>query len=141
MGATTDPTHKEPRSGAAAVWTTGVAVAVSVLLMINGSFQFVEGLAAVLRGDFFVVADSYAFQANVTVWGWIHLVIGAGLFGLGVALLSGSTAARYTAIALAGLSALANFLFIPYQPIWSVIIVALDVAVIWALAGYEPRRR
>jgi hypothetical protein len=39
---------------------------------------------------------------------------------------------------LAGLSALANFMFIPHYPFWSLLIIALDVFVIWALAVYEP---
>ena len=53
----------------------------------------------------------------------------------GWGLLSGRTWARTVAIFLAVLSALSNFLFIPYYPFWSLLIITLDVFVIWAVAA------
>jgi hypothetical protein len=78
------------------------------------------------------------FQFDVTTWGWIHLLVGLLVLFAGIAVMSGQTWARAIGIILAGLSALANFVFIPYYPFWSLLIIALDVFVIWALAVYHP---
>jgi hypothetical protein len=72
--------------------------------------------------------------------GVIHLLVGLLVLFAGVAVMSGQTWARVFGIILAGLSALAaNFMFIPYYPFWSLLIIALDVFVIWALAVYHPK--
>jgi hypothetical protein len=62
-----------------------------------------------------------------------------GLAGLG--LLAGQTWARVVGITLAVLSAIANFLFIPYYPFWSMLIIAVDVFVIWALVAHGRELR
>jgi hypothetical protein len=128
------------RTGEAAYWTTGLSMFAALILITSGAFQLFEGLAALIRSDYFVVTEEYAFQVDVTAWGWIHLVLGAVLIMLGVGVLRGVSAARYTAMALAVLSAMVHFLFIPYEPVWSVLIIALNIAVIWALAAYRPER-
>ncbi|HSO56100.1 MAG TPA: hypothetical protein VL330_25905, partial [Actinomycetes bacterium] len=76
------------------------------------------------------------FQFDATTWGWIHLVLGVIMAAAGWGLLSGKTWARAVAITLAVLSAIANFLFIPYYPFWSLLIITLDVFVIWAVAAH-----
>jgi hypothetical protein len=78
----------------------------------------------------------YLFQFDATTWGWIHLVIGLLAAFAGWGLLSGRTWARAAAITLAVLSAIANFLFIPYYPFWSLLIITLDIFVIWAVAAH-----
>jgi hypothetical protein len=92
------------------------------------------GIAAIARGSFFVKAPNYLYNVNITTWGWIHLGIGVLMALTGFFLFSGATWARAVGIALAVLSAIANFFFLPYYPIWSIVIIALDVFVIWALA-------
>jgi hypothetical protein len=77
--------------------------------------------------------DDYTFKLDTTAWGWIHLLLGVLLVGTGYALLSRRAWAGVAAIVLAGLSAIANFLFIPYYPFWSIVVIALDVWVIWSL--------
>ena len=49
-------------------------------------------------------------------------------------ILRGAEWAAIVGIALACLSALANFMWLPYQPVWAILIIALDVLIIWALA-------
>lgn len=115
-------------------WTGGAELFASVMMIIIGLFQLSVGLAAIMQSSFYVVADSYIFSYNLTAWGWAHLVIGL-LVGLtGIALAMGQSWARIVGIVLVGISALGNFLFIPYQPMWSLLIIAIDVAVIYALA-------
>jgi hypothetical protein len=118
----------------ASAWTSGLELFASVMLILIGLFQLIIGLAAVLRGSYYVVTANYVFGFDVGSWGWTHLVLGVLVALTGVALLGGMAWSRVVGMVLAGLSALSNFLFIPYQPAWSLLIIAIDVAVIWALA-------
>ena len=107
--------------------------AASILTMV-GIFQIIAGLVAVIDDEFFVVTRNYTFDLDVTAWGWIHLLMGAGLLVTGLALFSGSGWAGITAMVLAMLSAMANFFFIPYYPIWSLVVIGLNIWVLWALS-------
>jgi hypothetical protein len=110
----------------------GIAFAGFVLLLIGG-FQIIAGLVAIFDDGFYVVAPNYTFDLDPSGWGWIHLILGILLVVTGWGVLSRKTWAGVTAIMLAMLSALANFFFIPYYPFWSILVIALDVWVIWAL--------
>ncbi|MFL6191961.1 MAG: hypothetical protein ACJ75E_19320 [Actinomycetes bacterium] len=120
--------------------TSGMAVGfilfAAIMMLMVGVFQALQGLIAIFENEFYVATRNYLFQFDATTWGWIHLLLGVlvGLAGLG--LLAGQTWARVVGITLAVLSAIANFLFIPYYPFWSMLIIALDVLVIWALAAH-----
>ena len=117
-------------------WAVGFAAFAGAIMLMAGIFQTFAGLAAIFENEFFVVARNYAYEVDVTAWGWIHLLIGAILASAGLAVFSGATWARAVGITLAIVSAIANFFFIPYYPVWAVLIIALDVAIIWALASY-----
>ena len=104
-----------------------------VMLIVIGSFQAIAGLAAIINDEFFVTTPNYAFEIDVTAWGWIHLLLGLLVAFAGYALFAAKTWARVTGVTLATLSAIANFFFIPYYPFWAILIIALDVWVIWAL--------
>ena len=112
-------------------------------MLLVGMFQFFEGLAAVIKGDFYVVVPNYAFNVDVTVWGWIQMLLGIVAMVAGVFLFAGKLWARIIAIIFALVSGVVNFLSIPYYPIWSITIVVLSVLVIWAVAchGRELERR
>jgi cell division protein FtsW (lipid II flippase) len=75
--------------------------------------QAVQGLIAIFENEFYVATRNYLFQFDATTWGWIHLILRIIVALAGWGLLSGRTWARAAAIALAVLSAIANFLFIP----------------------------
>ena len=87
-----------------------------------------------IEDEFYVVLPNYILELDATTWGWIHLVLGIVVTLAGFSVLSGRTWARVVGILVVGLSAIANFAFIPYYPIWSIMIIAIDVVVIWALA-------
>jgi hypothetical protein len=114
----------------------GVVFAATMMIM-AGVFQGLTGLIAIANNDFYVATRKYLFQFDVTTWGWIHLILGIVIALAGFSLISGRLWARTVGITLAVLSAIANFLFIPYYPFWSLLIIALDVFVIWALASYS----
>ena len=115
---------------------SGVAFAATMLLMIGG-FQIVSGLAAIIDDEYFVRVRGYAFHLDITTWGWIHLILGVALIAAGIGLFSRAVWAGVVALFLAVLSAIDNFFFIPYQPFWSLLLIALDVWIIWSLT--RPR--
>jgi hypothetical protein len=122
-------------------WAVGLILFAAIMMIMTGVFQALEGLIAIFENEFYVATRNYLFQFDATTWGWIHLVVGLLVAFAGWGLLSGRTWARATAIALALLSAIANFLFIPYYPFWSLLIIALDVFVIWAIAAHGGAMR
>ena len=112
-------------------WGTTFA---GTMMMIVGLVEFFQGLVAVINGNqFFVTTPNYVFQLNVTTWGWIHLVLGAVIAVAGLFIFTGNIVARSLGMLLAGLQALANFVWLPYSPLWSIIIIAIDVFIIWSL--------
>ena len=111
---------------------TGVVFA-AVMMVVIGLFQFFAGLAAIVDDDFYVVAREYAFDVDLTAWGWAHLIVGVVMVAAGYALFSRKVWGGVVAVVLASLSAILNFLFIPYYPFWSLVVIALDVFVIWSI--------
>ncbi|MFI6827960.1 MULTISPECIES: hypothetical protein [unclassified Kribbella] len=115
---------------------TGVMFAATMMVLL-GAFQVIVGLAAIIDDRYFVTAQGYAFHLDTTAWGWIHLLLGLLMVVAGFGLFYRATWAGVTALVLAILSAIDNFFFIPYAPVWSLLLIALDVWVIWALT--RPR--
>jgi hypothetical protein len=114
-------------------WAVGGITFAATMMVLIGSFQIIAGLVAIFDDGFYVVTENYAFDLDPSGWGWIHLLLGILLCLAGYGLFAGQTWAVVTAIGLAVLSAIANFFFIPYYPFWSILIIALNVWVIWAL--------
>ncbi len=114
-------------------WAVGGTVFAACVLMLVGVFQAIAGLVAIFDDDFYVVTRNYTFDLDVTAFGWIHLLIGILLVIVAFGLFNRSPWAGVAAIMLAGLSAVANFFFIPYYPFWAILVIALDVWVIWSL--------
>jgi hypothetical protein len=116
------------------VLATGTALFAGVFLALVGVFHVLTGLSAIISKGLFVITPNYLFAFNLTAWGWIHLLFGLLVTAVGFGVLVGQVWAYTAAIVMAALSAVVNFLFIPYYPVWSLLITALDVLVIWALA-------
>jgi hypothetical protein len=117
-------------------WAAGVVLFAGFMMIMVGIWQALEGLIAIFENEFYVATRNYLFQFDATTWGWIHLIVGAIVALAGFGLLSGQTWARVVAITVAVLSAIANFLWLPYYPFWSMLIIAVDVLVIWALVAH-----
>jgi hypothetical protein len=92
-----------------------------------------QGVVGLATNEFYVVTQRWLFQFDVTTWGWVHIVIGLIGAGTGVGLLYGASWARIVGVVVAAVSVIANFLWLPYYPLWAVIIIAFDLFVIWAL--------
>ena len=127
----------DPSSG----WATGLIVFAGVMMIMAGAFQAIAGLVALLEDEFYVATRNYLLEFDATSWGWIHLLLGLLVAFAGYGLLSGKTWARVVALTLAVLSAIANFLFIPYYPFWALLLITLDVFVIWAITAHGGELR
>ncbi|MEU2793316.1 hypothetical protein [Streptomyces sp. NPDC007100] len=123
----------EPRIRPVAIG--GVVFAVCMLGII-GTYHAIAGLAAIIDHNFYRSQQNYAYDFSVSGWGWLQLLSGLVILAAAFHLFNGRTWARAVGIGVAAASALENFFFTPYYPVWSVIIIALDVLVIWSLATY-----
>jgi hypothetical protein len=124
------------RTEEASSWAVGFTLFAALMMIMAGCWQAFAGLVALFENEFYAATRNYLFQFDATTWGWIHLIGGVIVALAGFAVLSGRTWGRVVGIVLAMLSAIANFAFIPYYPFWSILVIALDVFVIWALAAH-----
>ena len=128
-------TARQRRPSGAAIGFTALA---AILMMLSGGANILEGIAAIVRGSFFLTLPNYAYNVSVHSWGWTHLIVGIVVFLAGACLFLDMLWARVTGVILASLSLLLNLVYIPYFPVWSIIVIAIDAFVIWALL--TPRR-
>jgi len=122
-------------------WAAGLALFAGIVMTVVGVYQVLLGIAALLNDEIYVRTASYVYGFDLSVWGWVHLGFGLVLVLTGISVVRGQPWARGVGIALVALNLIANFMFIPYYPLWSLLIVALDVAVIWGLAVYRDDTR
>jgi hypothetical protein len=127
------PTHPARPAG----WVVGLSLFAGIMMIVAGLFNAVEGLVALFRNEVYVATLRYVFAFDLTTWGWIQLILGVVVAAAGYGVVSGRIWGRVVGIAIALLSMLVNFLFIPYYPVWSLLIIALNVFVIWALCVFN----
>jgi hypothetical protein len=111
-------------------WTLFAAV----ILILVGAFHVIQGLVALFKDDYYVVGSSgLVLNVSYTAWGWIHIVGGVIVVAAGIALLSGKMWARVLGTAMACVSAIVNVGFLSAYPIWSAMVIAMDIVIIMAL--------
>ena len=103
------------------------------MMVVVGVFDALQGLAAIIKKDVYVVGQDYLWKLDASAWGWINLLLGVLMVLAGLALYGGATWARVIGVVLAGLVAITNFMWLPYYPVWAILVIATSVAVIWAL--------
>lgn len=105
-----------------------------MMMIMLGAFHAIQGLVALLRDEYFLVGkNGLTVKVDFTAWGWTHLVLGAVVVATGIAVMYGQMWARVTGVVIAMLSAIVNVAFLAAYPIWSAMMIAFDVLVIWAL--------
>jgi hypothetical protein len=113
---------------------TGWVVFASVMMLLLGAFQVLQGLVALFDEGFYLVTrGGLVVDVDYNVWGTIHLILGVLLLASSAGVLTGNLAARTVGVILAGLSAFVNLVFIGAYPLWSIVIITVDVLVIYAL--------
>lgn len=117
-------------------WAVGWEAFAGIMLMIVGIFGIIDGIIAIAKDEFFVVSQKWVFNFDVTTWGWIHLMLGIIVLLAGIGIFSGNVLARTVGVFVAAISAIVNFMWLPYYPVWAVIVIAIDVSIIWALTAH-----
>jgi uncharacterized membrane protein len=114
----------------------GLTVFAAVMMIMIGVFQSIAGIVALVNDEFYVVGEEWIFQFDLTTWGWIHLLLGVLIALAGVGLFSGQVWARTVGVILAVISAVVMFAWLPWYPLWAILIITLDVFIIWALTAH-----
>lgn len=109
-----------------------------VLLLILGTINVIEGIAAIGNAHFFVHNTNYVF-ASLNTWGWIVLCLGVIQLAVGLGVFAKNQFARWAGVAALSLNALAQLLMIPAYPFWSLSIFAVDILAIYGLVAYGQR--
>jgi hypothetical protein len=135
MSAPQQTAHSDRNSPAG--WAIGLSLFAGVMMLITGLFSAMEGVVALGHNEVYVVTPRYILTFDVTTWGWIHIILGVIVMAAGVGVMTGQLWGRIVGITIAALTMLANFAFIPYYPIWSLLIIGLNVFIIWALCVYD----
>ena len=118
------------RGGGLAAGITGFA---GIMLAIVSVFQILQGIAALANDSVFVKATDYAYEFDITAWGWLHLLMGVVGLAVGLAIVAQQTVGYLAGLGIAAISAVTNFAWLPYYPVWSLLIITFNVLVIWAL--------
>jgi hypothetical protein len=123
-----------PSSGADVSGWAGWVVFAGIMMIMLGAFQVIEGLVALFDQGYYLVAPSgLVLSVDYNTWGWAHLIIGVLAVATGIGLIAGNMLARVVGVILAVLSAILNLVFIAAYPVWSTIVIAIDVIVIYAI--------
>ena len=121
-------------------WTGWIGFA-GVMMIIAGSLNAIYGLIAVVNDEWTVWTNRASLYLDISQWGWVHLLLGLALLLSGIGVFSGNILARTVGVIAAGVSLIANFMFIPAYPLWALVVVTIDVLVIWALTAHGSEMR
>lgn len=112
-----------------------------VLMLVSASFEILQGLSAIANDDLYAAGSDYLYKLDMTVWGWVHLVVGVLTAIVAVGILAGKSWAWLCGIIVAGLAMLTNFAALPHYPLWAVVVIAFYALIIWALCLQLAHRR
>ncbi|WP_278265999.1 hypothetical protein [Nocardia sp. AG03] len=115
----------------------GITMLIVVLLLVSSTLSILRGIA-LIAGDQLARVPDYSYSLDRTTWGWIDVALGVLGVCVSVGLILSATWAQALTIAVVALSIIGSFLSLPYHPWWSVIVIALDVIVIWAVSSWQP---
>jgi hypothetical protein len=114
---------------------SGWAAFAGVLMFIIGSLNAFWGLGGILNDDIVIVGGEGAIIADITLWGWVHLILGSIIALTGVGLLAGNEGARLAAIFFLTVNAIVQIVWFPAAPLWAFLIIILDVTIIYQLTA------
>ena len=122
-------------------WVGWVAFA-GIMMVLLGTFHIIDGLIALFNDEYFLVTKGgLAVSADFTTWGWVHLIGGVLVVAAGIGVFTGQVWARGLGVVVALISAVINLGFLSAYPIWSSIMILVDILVIWALTVHGGELR
>jgi hypothetical protein len=122
------------RAASGTAWVGWVIFAGAMLLMI-GTFNIIEGIIALVDDKRIVLVADRLIGVDITGWGWTILIFGLAMVATGIGLFTAQTWARITAIVIVGLHAVSQVAWLGAYPIWSLLMLALDTVVLYALTA------
>ncbi|WP_031509413.1 DUF7144 family membrane protein [Streptomyces megasporus] len=129
-------TQRRRSTGSQAV-ATGLVIFAGVMLIIGGILDVLRGIMGIAGDEIFVTTPNYVFEWDATGWGWTHLLLGVLAIAVGAGLFGGMLWARIVGVLISAALLVANFLSLPYYPLWSVVLIAFYFFVIWALCVHQ----
>jgi len=117
----------------------GLVLFASILLVVVGCFNVIEGIAAIANSHVFIANAHYVF-GDLKSWGWITLILGILQLLAALGVLAGNQPARWFAVVVLGLNAIDQMFFIPAYPFWALTIIAMDIVALYGLLAYGSRR-
>lgn len=128
------PPHRQNVQPTAMTAWVGLVAFAGAMLLLLGMFHIVEGFVALFRDEYFHVPNSQlTVHVDWSVWGWTHIVVGAAMIAAGIGLFTGQTWARVVAVLVSLVSAIISLSFAQADPVWSTLMMSLDVVIIWAV--------
>ena len=112
-----------------------------IMMIISGSLNALYGLIAVVNDEWVVWTNSASLYLDISQWGAVHLVLGLVVLLSGIGVFSGNILARTVGVIVVSLSLIANFLFVPAYPLWTLVVITVDLLVIWALTAHGKEMR
>ena len=141
----TPGTHRRPGEVEVPEWPSrwvGWILFAGVMMIVLGILHAFQGFIAIFHDDYFLVRITrLAIELNYDSWGLIHLILGLVVVVSGIALLNGRLWGRIVGVILSVLSIVVNAAFLAAYPIWSTILIAVDILVIWALTVHGDEMR
>ena len=117
-------------------WAVGWTAFTGFMMVLLGGWWVIAGLVAIVNDEFYVVTQEWIFKFDVTTWGWIHLIVGVAVLAAGFGLFTGQVWARTVGVITAVIAGLVAFAWLPWYPVWAILMIAASVAVIWALTAH-----
>jgi hypothetical protein len=121
-------------------WAVGWTFFAAFMMIMLGIWHGISGLSAILKDTIYTpgeqLTDGYFLKLDISTWGWIHLIVGIVIVLAGTALFTGAVWARTIGVILAVISAIAAFGWLPYYPVWAILMIAAAISVIWALTTH-----
>ncbi|MFI0265356.1 DUF7144 family membrane protein [Streptomyces luteogriseus] len=121
-------------------WAAGGLVLGGILMVVYGLFAVLQGIAAIAGDEVYTSFGQYSFAFDLTAWGWIHVIVGVLVVVSGLGLFTGADWARVASAIVVDLALIANFLWLPYQPFWSIIMIVTGLFVLWSVFNYRSSR-
>jgi hypothetical protein len=114
---------------------SGWVVFAGVVMFIIGSLDALWGLGGILNDEIVVVGGEGAIVADITTWGWVHLILGSVIALTGLGLLVGNEAARWLGVLFVTVNAILQIVWFPAAPLWAFLLIILDVVIIYQLTA------
>jgi hypothetical protein len=126
----------QPPSTEPSGWAMGWTAFAAIMMVIQGFWWLFAAFIAIVDDTFYIAGEQYIFQFDTTTWGWIHLLLGIVILIAGLSLFTGAVWARTVGVIMAAIAMLVAFAWLPWYPIFAILLIAISAAVIWALTTH-----